>query len=63
MKKKFVSLLSATLCATCLMAAAEVSSAKELKDNPHLKNFIGKMVEQHRFNGDRLSRRYHRRHQ
>lgn len=56
MKKKFVSLLSATLCAICLMAAAEVSSAKELKDNPHLKNFIGKMVEQHRFNGDRLSR-------
>ncbi len=56
MKEKLVSLLRRTLVVAAILAVPGASCAKNLEENPQLLSFINKMVEQHRFNGDRLKR-------
>ncbi|HHL45520.1 MAG TPA: lytic murein transglycosylase B [Gammaproteobacteria bacterium] len=56
MKKSFFHLLTTFFPAAVLATASSSVAAKELSDNPALHTFINKMVEQHQFNGDRLTR-------
>ncbi len=57
MKKEPVSLLKTSLLVAAVLATAPgLLAAKELDSNPRLQSFIDRMVEQHRFNGERLKR-------
>ncbi len=54
MKKSFFHLLTTLLSAAALAITSGALVAKELTDNPDLRTFVNKMVEQHQFNSKRL---------